>query len=119
VFNGMALSLALVRKSCRDDVVRWCAHLPMELRPYVDLWLTYLLSVRLYVMVVSSRISVKWAHPLALGAASLPPCNLLLGISPLLLKKWKILVGDLLSPVTTKKNAHRKKIWGHLIMIKL
>jgi hypothetical protein len=58
VFNGMAPSLALVRKSCRDDVVRWCAHLPMELRPYVDLWLTYLLSVRLYVMVVSFLVSL-------------------------------------------------------------
>jgi hypothetical protein len=35
-----------------------------------------------------------------------------LGISPLLLKKWKILVGDLLSPVTTKKKCSQEKKLG-------
>nr|XP_051222255.1 uncharacterized protein LOC127340554 [Lolium perenne] len=47
VFNGLAPSLSLVRKNCRDDAVLWRAHLPMEQRADVDLWLTYLLPVRL------------------------------------------------------------------------
>jgi hypothetical protein len=46
VFNGLALSLSLVRKNYRDDAVLWRARLPMEQRSDVDLWLTYLLLVR-------------------------------------------------------------------------
>nr|XP_051207036.1 uncharacterized protein LOC127322116 [Lolium perenne] len=46
VFNGLAPSLSLVRKNCRDDAVLWHARLPMEQRADVDLWLTYLLPVR-------------------------------------------------------------------------
>jgi hypothetical protein len=47
VFNGLAPSLSLVRKNCRDDAVLLRARLPMEQRADVDLWLTYLLPVRL------------------------------------------------------------------------
>jgi hypothetical protein len=45
VFNGMSLSLALIRKSYRDDVVLWRVRLPLELRSEIDLWLTYLRPV--------------------------------------------------------------------------
>jgi hypothetical protein len=45
VFNGLAPSLSLVRKNCREDAVLWRARLPMEQRADVDLWLTYLLPV--------------------------------------------------------------------------
>jgi hypothetical protein len=47
VFNGLAPSLSLVRKNCRDDAVLWRARLPMEQRANVDLWLTYFLPVQL------------------------------------------------------------------------
>ena len=47
VFNGLTPSLALARKNCRDDAVLWRARLPLDHRQDVDLWLTYLLPVRL------------------------------------------------------------------------
>jgi hypothetical protein len=42
VFNGLAPSIALLRKRCRDDVVLWRARLPLERRPDVDVWLSFL-----------------------------------------------------------------------------
>jgi hypothetical protein len=50
VFNGMSLSLALIPKSYRDDVVLWRAWLPLELRSEINLWLTYLRPVRPWFM---------------------------------------------------------------------
>jgi hypothetical protein len=47
VFDGLAPSLSLVRKRCRDDAILWRARLPLDHRTDVDLWLTYLLPVRL------------------------------------------------------------------------
>ena len=46
VFDGLAPSLALLRKRCREDAVLWRARLPHDHQCDVDLWLTYLLPVR-------------------------------------------------------------------------
>lgn len=46
VFNGLAPSIELVRKRCRDDAVLWRSRLPMSKRADVDVWLVFFLPRR-------------------------------------------------------------------------
>jgi hypothetical protein len=46
VFNGLAPSLPLLLKCCRDDASLWRARLPPDHQEDVDLWLTYLVPER-------------------------------------------------------------------------